>query len=404
MVNTLISRFNSAIKEVQDNRYKNFNRSQGEKGTAAGSQVIAVPSVNQHSGEPEKALVISKDVVSRFLLGPTVAAMDIALCQPIDNCVTQMQTGTATKKALINTFLKPYRGAAIKMLQGLITKTAVFFCKPTIDEHVNKVFTDRISAPIVSGISLGSIETFLGSFLSTAHIKLLHADHGVKALDIIRKMTLGDLFKGNVPACLRGGCFYSVFFPMVDQLNKTIEEWKIGSALKEGKEVESSSQNTLQTIIVGGVSAAAAALPGQPFDILTKRIRKSHTPLNMREAIVQVIHERGITGLWRGLPISMGRMIPAGVAIALAKKTVDYVSERITQEQPKPSTPQQQPQIALAPASQPVSASQPTPAPEPASQPAPAPQPTLQLVPQPAPQPAATPTLLPEPAVVTPPV
>ncbi|CAA7406036.1 unnamed protein product [Spirodela intermedia] len=123
--------------------------------------------------------------------------------------------------------------------------------------------------------------------------------------DIFREEGLPGFWRGNVPALLMVMPYTAIQFPVL-HLVKTLAS---GSSKTEDH-LRSSSY---LSYVSGGLAGCAATVGSYPFDLLRTILASQGEPkvyLNMRSALVDIVKNRGIRGLYAGLTPTLIEIIP----------------------------------------------------------------------------------------------
>lgn len=145
----------------------------------------------------------------------------------------------------------------------------------------------------------------------------LHAVH-----TIVRERGIKELYRGLVSTTMKQAGTSAV---------------RMGSynAIKQSSQTYGIKQNPVSTFFMGAAAGTITVYATQPLDTIKTRAQ-SATGAGPVEVFVGILKDSGVTGLWKGSSMRLGRLLfSGGIIFTVYEQTLDLVYQQPSQEQPK---------------------------------------------------------------------
>ena len=282
---------------------------------------LEMKKIEEHSLFANHALYPLFDSIYNLVLGSVAGSIGCWAVYPIDFVKTRMQaqrhhtlyTGymDCVKKVVkLDGIRGLYAGLGFQLL-GVAPEKAVSL---TANSYMRKWLVDKhghlsIMGEIISGAVAGSVQIIFTNPVELVKVRLqvlseqkILAGPGapqVTSLDIVRKLTLKELYKGTSACFWRDMPFSAIYFPTYAHVKRDVLGFDPSDPTKKNK------LPTAELLVAGAVAGMPAAYLTTPFDVLKTRLqvipREGETRYTgLLHAARTILREEGWTSFFKG--------------------------------------------------------------------------------------------------------
>ena len=282
---------------------------------------LEMKKIEEHDLFSNHALYPLFDSIYNLVLGSVAGSIGCWAVYPIDFVKTRMQA--QRHKALYTGYMDCvkkvvkldgvrglYAGLGFQLL-GVAPEKAVSL---TANSYMRKWLVDKhghlsIIGEIISGAVAGSVQIVFTNPVELVKVRLqvlseqkILAGPGapqVTSMDIVRKLTLKELYKGSSACFWRDMPFSAIYFPTYAHVKRDVLGFDPSDPTKRNK------LPTAELLVAGAVAGMPAAYLTTPFDVLKTRLqvipREGETRYTgLMHAARTILREEGWTSFFKG--------------------------------------------------------------------------------------------------------